>query len=749
MTPQRATIDYETRSVCSLRDCGSWKYSLDSTTEILCLAFRLPHWLPNRVKLWHPAFPSVGLTETGAEYLPELFTWIANGGLVEAHNIAFESAIWQNISTPRYGWPAIPTEQLRCSAAKAAAHSLPRGLDAAAAALGLDIRKDVVGNVMMKKMTNPRKPLTKERIAWGVEHARCVVCGGKGKVPGINPDTGRRKLEPCVPCNGLGYSYTTDTPLPPMPTLYHESLDQLTTLFAYCKQDVLVEEAVSHALPDLSSDETHIFILDRRINERGFQLDREAVETALRLIDDEFTELNAELATLTQGAVTKASQRAKMLVWFAENGLDLPDTQAATIENALSTPHPLVVQRGLELMQLLGKSSVAKYETMADWMCPDGRVREGLLYHGASTGRFTGKGVQPHNFPRGSLSKELLSDPDLIWSVLKSCDRETINAVFGSVMNGLSSALRGVITAAPGKHLYVADYAAIEARVLLWHAQDEDGLNIFRRKEDIYSDMASAIYGRPINRKVDIAEGHLGKVAILGLGYQMGAAKFVSTAATFGIELIEYSPCGVCGRGPNSHANNHEYEPRDPTLMTAARVVDTYRKKFWRVRNLWTQQENAAIQTVTRREPTVCGRVTWELDGRFLYCTLPSGRRLAYPDPKVSAKSMPWGGRRETLSYMGINTYTRQWTRNEAYGGLLVENQVQAIARDLLAAAMLRCEQTEMYLPVLSVHDEIVTEVDKAAGSVDEFIGLMEALPVWADGCPVKAEGWAGERYHK
>lgn len=755
--PPRATIDYETRSTCSLRACGSWRYSIDPTTEVLCFAYRLPGWQEGRVELWHPAFSTLGLPETGFDQLLELFQWIDDGGLVEAHNVAFESAIWQNVSIPRYGWPTIRLEQYRCSAAKAAVHSLPRGLDAAAAALGIPQRKDATGSTVMRKMTSPRNPVIKERTAWGVLHAPCTACEGKGKVPGVNPETGRRKAQPCPLCAGRGYLGDLAT-LPPMPTVYHESPELLDALFAYCRQDVLVEEAVSRALPDLSPDETEVFLLDRRINERGFQLDPDAIDTALHLIDEEFTELNAELAELTGGRVTKTSQRAKMLEWFADQGLSLDDTQAATITELLSDKyrHTPPVRRGLELMQLLGKSSTAKYEAMVNWMCPDARVRGGLLYHGASTGRWTGVGVQPHNFPRGTLSKDYLSDPDLLWWVLKSRDRDAINALFGSVMNGLSSGLRGAIVAAPGKTLYVADYAAIEARVLLWAADDEDGLNIFRRNEDIYSDMATAIYGRRINRKVDLAEGQLGKVAILGLGYQMGATKFVETAATFGIELQEYSPCARCEQGPRSAIHRrgdkgHDYVPTDPEAMTAVRVVEAYRTKFWRVKELWDMQEWAAIQAVKNQgEHVECGHVTWRFDySGFLYCTLPSGRWLAYPEPQVRLKMMPWGKYKPSLSYMGVNAYTRQWTRNDAYGGLLVENQVQAIARDLLAGAMLRCEQSGVYVPVLSVHDEIVTEAETGKGGVKEFNALMEWVPPWAEGCPIKAEAWAGERYRK
>lgn len=442
MTP-RATIDFESRSACSIRNCGSWRYSLDPSTDPLCLAYRLPYWPKGRTGLWYPAFPQFDIEEGESfDDLVELFDWIHEGGLVEAHNAWFERGIWNNIVMPRYGWPAIKHEQWRCSAAKAAALSLPRGLDDATTVLNRDIRKDEEGAAVMKKMVKPRKPVKQERLDWGRLHAPCAVCKATGKVDGINPATGRKKKLPCGRCNGLGYDSRVE--LPDMPVLYHESRELFERLWAYCRQDVLAEEALSERLPDLSDSETEIWLLDQRINERGFALDTEAIDAALTLIEGEFVELNAELAELTGGRVQRATQRAKMLEWFADNGLELDDTQAETIDAALerkdlSGP----VRRGLELVRTLGRSSTSKFEAMRNWVCPDGRVHGGLLYHGASTGRWTGAGVQPHNFPRG----EIKEDPEILWEVLKLRDRAIIIDEYGDVMQALSAGLRGVITA--------------------------------------------------------------------------------------------------------------------------------------------------------------------------------------------------------------------------------------------------------------------------------------------------------------
>ena len=341
------------------------------------MAFRLPYWKEGRTALWHPTLLNGELPESGIEELVEFFDWVIHGELIEAHNAWFERGIWTNIMVPRYGWPVVQGHRWRCSAAKAAAHALPRGLDDAASALGLRIRKDAAGGKVMMKMNKPRKPLKRELTAWEA--------------------AGR-------------------------PLLWHESKELFSTLFAYCRQDVLTEEAVSHAVPELSEAEQQLYTLDQTINERGFLLDMEAVETALDLIKEETTRLNTELCALTGGSPDKATQRAKMHEWFLKQWFVLEDTKAGTVDEALKQDNlPANVRRGLELLQSLSRSSTAKYEAMRNWACDDGRVRGGLLYHGASTGRWSGAGVQPHNVPRGSVK-----DIDSAWHVLKTRDRESI-----------------------------------------------------------------------------------------------------------------------------------------------------------------------------------------------------------------------------------------------------------------------------------------------------------------------------------
>lgn len=712
----RATLDFETRSACSLLDCGAWIYSKHPTTQVMCLLARLPHWPTGETLAWHPEMPWLSLDETvrrmGVDEddgidayarLGELWDWIGEGELVEAHNAQFERFIWANQMQPKYGWPAVGHRQWRCSAAKAAAYGLPRSLEGATDALRLPIRKDMEGSKVMKKMAKPRKPRKAEVKTYLT----------------FRTDLG---LEPDTPWDVAVAELRRRGQEPPL--FWHESPELLDRLIAYCRIDVLAEEAVSERLRDLSDLETEMYLMDQHINEQGFQLDRKAVATARYYIDSISAALNKELVTLTDGRVEKATQRAKMQSWFANNGLFLCDMQGGTLDDAAKRKDlDSQVRRALYVYRSLGRTSTAKYAAMANWADPDDWcVRGSLLYHGAGTGRWTGKGIQPHNFPRGQI-KDMVS----AWDDLMTLDPGWVESLYGGdVMEVLSWALRGVIIPRAGRELFVADYAAIEARVVLWLADDRRALEVFYRGEDIYCDMAASIYGRHIDKDRDPDERQMGKQAILGLGYQMGAVKFRATLAEkYSIFISE------------------EF---------AKQIVDAYREKYHRVKRMWYEQERAAIAAVQAPGRVVkCGRVKWRVVRDFLHCRLPSGRTLGYCEPAIIDKPMPWDRTdlRPALTFMGVDAYTKKWCRQDAYGGLLVENITQATARDLMAEAMLRCHQGGKYDVLLSVHDELIAECDHGLGHVKEFEDLMARTPEWAEGCPVKAEGWQGLRYRK
>lgn len=371
-----AFFDFETRSTCDIKKTGSWRYSLDPSTEPLCLAFRLPHWEEGVTGIWSPAFPEADIDEYADwELLGELFDWIRDGNLIAAFNAWFERGIYNNIMIPS-GWPKIDHKYWRCTAAQCAALALPRSLDKVAIALGLPVQKDSVGSTLMKKMTKPRRPKKAELEAWAWEH-----------------------------CDK------------PMPTLWHMSQEMLDRLCDYCRMDVLTEEAVGNAIPELPPEEVELYLLDQKINERGIGLDREGIECAMELMAHEIKAGNKELVKLTAGKVGRVSQKARLKVWLEEAGLPLENMQKATLDALDPATLSPTVARVVELVQTLGGASTKKYPAMLEWICPDDRAHGALLYHGASTGRWAGKGIQPHNFPRGTFKH---FDMEAAWQVLKS-----------------------------------------------------------------------------------------------------------------------------------------------------------------------------------------------------------------------------------------------------------------------------------------------------------------------------------------
>ena len=726
----KATGDFETRSARDLKKCGAYVYSLHRTTSVMCFAFRLPYWAPGRTGLWHPAYPHLGIEEEGREDLQEFFCWIALGGLFEAHNAFFERCIWENICVPRLGWPRVPHGQWCCSAAKCSVHGLPRDLDRAGAVLGCLELKDKAGAALMLKLCKPRKPLKAEREAW-------VDAGS--------------------------------------PLLWRESREDFECLWTYCRRDVLAEEDISSHLDDLSDLEQRVWQMDQDMNWRGILADVELAQSALYLVERYTARCNEELCAITGGRVQTAGQREQFKDWCSINGLRLEDTQGVTLDRVLKmkglAPE---IARAVFIVRDVNRTSVAKYKVVLQRAPADGRLRDLLMYSGAGTGRWTGKGFQPHNLVKGKFTThEAIRN---VCDVIKGRDLDYLVAMYGDrVMEVLSWAMRGVLVASEGRELLVADFAAIEARVVLWLARQMSALEVFERGECIYCDMATGVYGYTVTKKVnnDNNERQFGKQAILGLGFEMGFVKFLLTCRKYDIVFTEAMARRIVGEGWDQHVEKiASYFSSVPgrrqalvdegfdvdevmhELVLMRHTVMTYRARYAEVAQMWRDQEDAAIAAVRspgRRVTVERGRNTWVVEGRFLKCYLPSGRPLHYCDPKVVMKRLPWSKteRKASLTFMGMSSKTNQWVRKDAYGGLLVENITQATARDLMAEAMVRMDDDPRLDVVMSVHDEVICEADPGTCTVHEFERSMAWTPAWAKGCPVDAEGWAGPRYRK
>jgi DNA polymerase family A len=593
---------------------------------------------------------------------------VARRPLVAHNAMAFERLIYRFFLGPRHGWPEPGLEQWHCTCALAAAMALPRGLDEAARALGLAVQKDMAGRRLMLQMARPRR---------------------------IEPDGS---------------------------IVWWDQAEKIERLTEYCRQDVEVERALHRRLRPLSAAERDVFLLDARINERGVAVDLELVEAAEALVADTQSELDAEMRRLTGGKVEAATQAVRLVGWLRACGIDAESVDKPAVAELLQAGLPDDVRRALEIRAEAARSSTAKLQAFRARTCADGRLRDNLRYHGCATGRFSGKGVQLQNLPRPSM---VIDVDGAIAAVRRREPEWWIDAFIGPPMAAVSDCLRGMLVAAPGMELIAADFTAIEARVLAWLAGQRDLLRLFATGGDAYRHMAAEIYGRAADT---IAKGslerQLGKQAVLGCGYGLGAPKFRTTCIIAGIQI-------------------------DDGL--AERVVQTYRSTNDRIVALWRELEQAAVRAVQQPGlivPAAAGRVRFRVKGGFLWLVLPSGRPLAYASPSIEDHETPWGELRPQVTSLGVNSITRAWERQSAYGGKWTENVVQAIARDLLVAAMLRLEQAG-YPIVLSVHDEIVAEVPAGFGAVQEFEELMCQLPDWATGCPVAAEGWRATRYRK
>ena len=592
---------------------------------------------------------------------PDLVAYITKGGELRAWNANFERTIWNEILVTRYAWPKTSIEQWVCTAAEARAMALPGSLEVAAQVLGVQEQKDKAGSNLMLRMARPRS---------------------------IEPD---------------GTLIWWDIP------------DRINRLLEYCKQDVRTEVAIAQAIRRLTDTERQVFNLDQRINDRGVKLDIKLAKAAKKLADAATLEANRAIYDLTHGKVSKITNVGRLAEWLRAQGCEVDSLDKAGVK-MLQENNTGKIAEVLTLRAEGGKSSVAKIDSMLGAVCGDGRIRGLLMYHGASTGRWAGRLVQPQNFPRGNIS----NPEDYIDLVLTRSVSE-IDAL-APPLDVISSMLRAMLVASDGHNLIAADFAAIEARVLAWLAGEELLLETFRSGGDVYKVMASRIYGISPG---DINKIHrqVGKMAILGLGFGMGAKKFIDSCRTMAdIEL---------------------------TLEQSKAVVDLYRATNKKIVRFWSELNRAAIDAVKETGSVQrVGPITYTCRGGYLWCVLPSKRPLAYARPKVVERETPWGSTAEAVSFEGIDSFTKKWDRHELYGGLLAENVVQAVARDIMAASMLRLEAAG-YPIVLTCHDEIISEVPEGFGSVSDFESTMCQLPEWGAGCPINAEGYLSKRYKK
>lgn len=496
------------------------------------------------------------------------------------------------------------------------------------------------------------------------------------------------------------------------PKKYFDDEDELAQIYQYCITDVESEYLLDKALSDLPPIEKEIWELNQRMNKSGVSVDVDTASLILKLIDQKAEKLEKELIRITKGEVTTAGQRDRILKWIKRHGGTIQNLRADTVKHELQNLKPSPIRRVLEIRQALSKSSTKKYTALLTRAGTDGRVRDLAMYHGAHTGRDSGTGLQLHNLPKGKIK-----NTDQAIEIIRTGDLGLIEFIYGDAATVFSSVIRGMIIASEGDNLFAADFNAIECRVLNWLAGQEDVLEDFRRGIDLYVKMA---------QRIGSDDRQLGKTIELASGFQMGPQKLQATSIAWGVR----NGAGL-------------------TDEESERAIKAYRSSHPKVVKFWHTVETAAISAV--RHPGkifVVNRlgIAFTKQRKFLKCHLPCGRALHYFGPEVRNEATPWGEYRPKLYHWHIESQTKQWVCSATYGGKLVENIVQGVARDIMFDAALRTE-ARGYDYKFSVHDEIISESED--GDIREYEKILMEVPAWAEGLPLVAKGYSAFRYRK
>ena len=490
--------------------------------------------------------------------------------------------------------------------------------------------------------------------------------------------------------------------------LPEHAMEDWETFKAYCVRDVEVERAIASRLTPLPmpSFEWENYWRDQRFNDMGVGIDVElaskAVEADREIKEALYTQMRHWTGVENPQSVTQ------LLGWLQEHGAQLPSLAKADVASALEEADGTVAEVLAARLEI-AKSSVKKYEKMLDCVCPDGRAHGLLQFMGAGrTGRWAGRLVQVQNLPR-----QTFGDLEEAAALVKAGQADMLGVLWGSAPNVLSELIRAAFVAAPGNRFLVADFSAIEARVIAWLAGEQWVLDLFKNGGDIYCETGTRMFGQEVKKHSPLRQR--AKVAVLACGYQGG----VGALKAMGGEKL-----GL-------------------TEDEMASIVDAWRKANPRIAQMWWDVNRAALEAIKNGTSQMVGRIKVYQKLGALVIALPSGRELIYPSPRVGENR--FGG--ESITFMGLGL-NRKWGRIETYGGKLVENIVQATARDVLAHSMATLEAAG-YPTVMHVHDEVITEVPYGHGSVDELCSLMSRGPKWSKGLPLAAEGFESTYYKK
>lgn len=597
---------------------------------------------------------------SGEQIPDEILAALTDAGVVKsAFNAAFEriclSAHLRRHHPDLLGEGFLDPAQWHCTMVWAASLGLPMSLDGVAKALRLDVQKDQAGKRLIRHFTIPDKD------------------GGR-----VGPG---------------------DDPVAWM------------EFVSYNQADVDVEVALGRRLAKhpMPESEWATYALDQRINDRGVRIDTVLAANAVTA-DTAHRETRLARGQQLTG-LDNPNSPVQLKEWLAARGCKLESLTKAEVEQALTTATGDVAEV-LRLRQELAKSSVKKYQAMLTVAGSDERARGLIQYMGAGrTGRFAGRLIQVQNLPRNHMS-----DLATARKLLRDGDSQTLELLYDPLPDTLSQLIRTAFIPSQGCRFIVADFSAIEARVIAWLAGETWRLDLFRQGGDIYCQSATQMFGVPVAKHGPNADlRQKGKIAELACGFG-GSTGALKNMGALNMGLAEEDLPGL---------------------------VDAWRQANPAIVSLWWDIESAAVQTITTRQPTMTGTISMRYASGCLFIRLPSGRELTYPRARIGQNKFG----RDSIVFDGVDQ-TRKWGPVETYGGKLTENIVQATARDLLAHAMHAIDAAGHRI-VMHIHDEAVIDEPAGGASVDEIVALMTKGPAWTDGLPLNADGYECAFYMK
>ncbi len=708
-------LDFETASDCDITVAGAYEYARHPSTRLMTVAWsyegddRIYSWgfqpvrdtakikyKTTRTKVFSdgssaelPATKTRTLNryclyEYGKRHLDILLDQIVKPeNILSAWNVSFERAVWEFVGHQKLGWPSLEPfgiDKFSCTMARARAHSLPGSLGNAAKALKLPILKDESGKSSMMRLTKAKKHSVSDP-----------------------------------------YDFDYD------PTRWLE-------MRSYCRDDVRVEKTIdSKLLPfdKIGPFEEKLWKLDQEMNWKGVTIDRETIQPTLDIIAQAEKKHEERLQEIVGDPEITLSKREKLLNWLSENGLHVNSLAKDYVESLLKDDKHLEpqVREVLELKVAASKVSVKKYPRMKVMSESDGRVRNNIIYYGAGkTGRWSGSGIQLQNLANGkslqidtSVSVDKLIEMQI--NSLRTGSYEKVDEAWGDPLEVASTMLRSMFVPDEGKKFYFCDYSSIESRVLAWLAGQQDVIDVYNSGDCLYKYTAGKIYNLedPQSLGKKSFERKVGKVAVLGLGYGCGKARFHQMLEDSGIELTD---------------------------SESDTIVDIYRQSNDRIRDLWYKTDDA-VKAAIRNPGTEykAGRCHyWRKPNGPLYCKLPSGRSLVYFNPHIK-KVRKWNRLVDQIFYFSVDPIRKNWGVLETYGASLVESQAQATARDIMAEAMFRLQDAGHGLS-FTVHDEIIGNTDLTTDP-KEIEEIMCQPTGWDKGLPLAAECETGFRYRK